>query len=98
MKGKTQRRIKRTLIGLVTFYVTSGALLYFIQDLLFFHPKPLPADYTFHFEQPFAELNLSIGNRNLNVVQFKATTTNRKGILLYFHGNMRNIERYADRA
>ena len=97
MNSKAQRRIKRTLIGIVTFYITTGLVLYFIQDLLFFHPKPLPADYTFRFNQPFVELNIPIGDRNLNLIQFKATGP-RKGIVLYFHGNMRNIERYAGQA
>jgi pimeloyl-ACP methyl ester carboxylesterase len=98
MQGKAKRRIKRTLIGLVTFYITSGVVLYLFQDLLFFHPKKLPTSHRFQFKQPFAELNLPVDDRNLNVVQFKALTSIRKGIVLYFHGNMRNIERYADQA
>ncbi|ANE50533.1 alpha/beta hydrolase [Flavisolibacter tropicus] len=98
MQDKAKRRIKRTLIGLVTFYITSGVVLYLIQDLLFFHPKKLPADYQYQFTDPFTELNITVDDRNLNVVQFKAQTSNRKGIVLYFHGNMRNIERYADQA
>jgi len=98
MQGKAKRRIKRTLIGLVTFYITSGAVLYLIQDLLFFHPKKLPATHRFQFEHPFTELNIAVADRNLNVVQFKAPTPTPKGIILYFHGNMRNIERYANQA
>jgi len=98
MQGKAKRRIKRTLIGLVTFYITSGAVLYLVQDLLFFHPKKLPATHRFQFEQPFTELNIPVDDRNLNVVQFKTLSPSRKGIVLYFHGNMRNIERYANQA
>jgi alpha-beta hydrolase superfamily lysophospholipase len=96
MQGKAKRRIKRTLIGLVTFYLTSGTALYLLQDLLFFHPKKLPSSHRFTFPHPFTELNIPVGDRNLNVVQFKAANT--KGIVLYFHGNMRNIERYANQA
>jgi pimeloyl-ACP methyl ester carboxylesterase len=97
MKPKAKRRIKRTLIGLVTFYITSGLVLYFIQDLLFFHPKSLPQQHLFQFNQPFTEVNLPVDNRNLNIIQFH-TSWPRKGIVLYFHGNMRNIERYANQA
>src|SRR3712207_5290639 len=97
MQGKAKRRIKRTLIGLITFYITSGAVLYLIQDLLFFHPKKLPATYRYTFKEPFNELNINVEDRNLNVVQF-TTTLPPKGIVLYFHGNMRNIERYANQA
>lgn len=98
MQGKAKRRIKRTLIGLVSFYLTSGAVLYLVQDLLFFHPKKLPLSHRFPFDQPFTELNIPIEDRNLNVVQFHASAPERKGIVLYFHGNMRNIERYANQA
>lgn len=98
MQGKTKRRIKRTLIGLVTFYITSGVVLYLVQDLLFFHPQKLPATHRFQFDQPFTELNIPVKDRNLNMVQFKALTPSRKGIVLYFHGNMRHIERYANQA
>jgi uncharacterized protein len=98
MQGKAKRRIKRTLIGIVTFYLTSGVVLYLVQDLLFFHPKKLPSTHRFQFEQPFTELNIPVENRNLSVVQFHVSTPKRKGIVLYFHGNMRNIERYANQA
>jgi uncharacterized protein len=98
MQGKAKRRIKRTLIGLVTFYITGGVVLYLVQDMLFFHPKKLPAHHQFQFSNPFTEVNIDLNDRNLNVVQFKTLTPNRKGIVLYFHGNMRNIERYADQA
>jgi len=98
MRGKAKRRIKRTLIGLAAFYLASGTVLYLVQDLLFFHPKKLPSSHRFQFEHPFTELNIPIEERNLNVVQFHTPAPNRKGIVLYFHGNMRNIERYANQA
>lgn len=75
-------------------YIAGGVLLYFIQDLLLFHPKPLPPDHRFGFNQPFEEVNLAVEGRNLNIVRFKAEGKAR-GALLYFHGNMKNIERYA---
>ena len=69
-------------------------LLYLIQDFLLFHPTPLPASHSFTFKQPFKELNISVGERNLNVVKF-LPGGKPEGIVLYFHGNMRNVERYA---
>jgi hypothetical protein len=78
---------------LTGLYLAGGILLYFIQDLLMFHPKSLPADYRFTFAQPFEEINLAMGDRNLNVIQFKRDAP--KGLILYFHGNMDNVERYA---
>jgi alpha-beta hydrolase superfamily lysophospholipase len=61
---------------------------------ILFHAKSLIKEHQFSFDQPFEEINIDRGDRNLNVVKFK-TDFNRKGIVLYFHGNRRNIERYA---
>jgi pimeloyl-ACP methyl ester carboxylesterase len=94
MKRFTRKRITRVLVVLAGVYIAGGILLYFIQDLLLFHPKPLPQNHRFGFSQPFDEINLPIEGRNLNIVRFRAEGTAR-GAVLYFHGNMRNIERYA---
>lgn len=76
-------------------YVSGGVVLYFLQDLFIFHPRPLSKNHAFEFDQPFTEQNVLVGEkRNLNIVQFH-TKGIPKGIVLYFHGNMRNIERYA---
>jgi uncharacterized protein len=89
------KKIIRLVITLLVVYVLGGALLYFMQEWLLFHPEPLPRHHTFSITQPYREENINVdGKRNLNLVKFKATGT-RKGIVLYFHGNMRNIERYA---
>jgi uncharacterized protein len=92
---KRAKKLVRLVISLLVIYVLGGVLLYFIQDWLLFHPKPLAREHRFSFPQPIHEQNFSLdGNRNLNLVRFE-TTTPKKGIVLYFHGNMRNIERYA---
>lgn len=80
---------------LLTAYVIIGILLFFFQDLFLFHPIKLSKTHSFLFNIPFNEINLEVdGKRNLNIIQF-STAKKRKGIVLYFHGNMRNIERYA---
>ncbi|MER3463859.1 MAG: alpha/beta hydrolase [Chitinophagaceae bacterium] len=77
-------------------YVLVGALLYWLQDKLLFHPKTLSRDYSFHFSQPFVELNLPISKEhNLNVIRFKVDAASRKGVVLFFHGNKENVEHYA---
>ncbi|HVG17199.1 MAG TPA: alpha/beta hydrolase [Chitinophagaceae bacterium] len=76
-------------------YIGSGLLAYLFQDLLILHPKRLPPNHKFHFSEPFTELNVKAeGNRNINIIQFSPREP-AKGVVLYFHGNMRNIERYA---
>lgn len=77
-------------------YIVFGILLYFLQEKFLFHPEKLPADYTYKFNIPSKEVNLAINNdKNLNIVQFTVPDSVCKGVVLYFHGNRRNIERYA---
>ena len=59
------------------------------------HPKRLPPDYKFQFNFPFKEINIPFNKKdNLNLVQFFPDQVS-KGVVLYFHGNRENINRYA---
>ncbi len=88
-----RNKVIKWLLILTGIYIAGGIALYFLQDVLLFHPKPLSKNHKFTFTHPYQELNLQVGNRNLNIVQFK-TAGSSKGVVLYFHGNMQNIERY----
>ena len=77
-------------------YIAGGFVLYFIQDKLLFHPEKLPADYKYHFDIPFKEINYPVTNeKNLSIVQFTVPDSICKGAVIYFHGNKKNINRYA---
>ena len=90
-----RKKLWRVVRLLIIGYITGGVVLYFLQDLIIFHPKPLAANYSFKFDQPFKEINIrTADDRNLNIVQF-FPKEKPKGIVLYFHGNMTNVERYA---
>jgi alpha-beta hydrolase superfamily lysophospholipase len=95
MEIKLKQKIWRLVKTLSIIYILGGIALYFIQDLLLFHPVALPQTHKFSFQQPYREINLPVQNRNLNIVQFTVDSISRKGIVLYFHGNRRNVERYA---
>ena len=73
-----------------------GTALYFLQDKFIFHPKKLPADYQYQFDIPFRQIDLPVNReKNLSIVQFTVPDSIRRGIVLYFHGNRENINRYA---
>lgn len=92
---KRGKKLARLVVALLVVYVLGGVLLYVIQDWLLFHPEPLAREHRFAFPQPFREENFTRDKkRNLNLVRFE-TREPKKGIVLYFHGNLRNIERYA---
>ncbi|MEO6070882.1 MAG: alpha/beta fold hydrolase [Chitinophagaceae bacterium] len=79
------------LAGLV--YLSGGLLIFLIQDRILFHPKPLLFSHKFDFGQQLIEHNIpEEGGKNLNVLQF--TAKEKKGTILFFHGNMDNVEHY----
>lgn len=81
---------------IVVVYCSAGIALYYLQEKLMFHPTPLPPGYQFKFAIPFKEVNIPFNkNDNLNMVQFLTRDRAPKGVVLYFHGNRDNINRYA---
>src|SRR5688572_16805377 len=90
------RSFWRFLTIILIVYCGLGIAFYYLQEKFLFHPVPLSADYTYHFTRPFREVNIAVNkNENLNVVQFFPGDSIRKGVVLYFHGNRQNINRYA---
>jgi pimeloyl-ACP methyl ester carboxylesterase len=93
MNAKWKRGALRALFVLIVIYFLAGLLLYFTQDLFLFHPRKLSRDHQFRFSQPFIEENILIDGRNLNIIKFQPRSK-PKGVVLFFHGNMENIEHY----
>ena len=81
---------------LTIVYVLGGVALYFLQDYVLFHPVTLKRDHNYNFPEKYKDINIPITeNSNLNIVQFFSTDTITKGVVLYFHGNKKNISWYA---
>lgn len=97
MQLKTKRRILNGLKITAVIYVLGGLALWFLQEKIFFHPKQIRPGDAFQFSEPHKEENIQVdGSSILNFVKFyPADTTSKKGIVLYFHGNRENINRYA---
>jgi alpha-beta hydrolase superfamily lysophospholipase len=96
MSNPLIKRFFRYAKWAIGIYLLIGLLIYTLQDYLLFHPKVLPAGYTYAFQQPFKEINLNYDSRiNINIIQFTTSDRTPKGIVLYFHGNRKNIDWYA---
>ncbi len=81
---------------IVLLYAAIGIALFYLQEKFIFHPQTLPANHVFNFDIPFKEINIPFNETDtLNMVQFFPTDSVRRGVVLYYHGNKRNIERYA---
>jgi alpha-beta hydrolase superfamily lysophospholipase len=99
MKKTWLRKTWKWFRIIALIYIVIGIALYFLQDKLIFHPEKLPADYQYKFDIPFREVNLPVNNKkNLSIIQFTVPDSVSKGIVLYFHGNRTNINRYAKHA
>jgi uncharacterized protein len=83
----------------IIIYCVTGILLYFLQDIILFHPEPLDIHTKYKFTDSCREVNLHYDTATvLNIVQFKTKDSAIKGVVLYFHGNRKNIawyEKYA---
>jgi len=85
--------IKKILLILIVLYVFILLGFYFFQNAIVFRPKRTAQNYTYSFEQDFKEINLKTKDKaTLNALHFKVD--NPKGVILYFHGNKDNLERW----
>ena len=61
-----------------------------------FRPEALPKDHVYNFEWPNREVNLPYDESSgINIIQFTTAGTPAKGVVLYFHGNRKNVSWYA---
>ncbi len=95
-KWPLKRKVWFWIKIVLLIYVLIGIALYHFQERILLHPEAYPADYKYSFNVPFKEVDIPINkNENLNVVQFLPKDSVRKGVVLYFHGNRKNINHYA---
>ncbi|PWT76731.1 MAG: alpha/beta hydrolase [Bacteroidetes bacterium] len=88
--------IFRWIKVLVLIYCVIGIILYYAQDYLLFHPAPLQRHDRFDFSNNHREINIPFNREtNISIVQFTADDSIPRGVVLYFHGNRKNIGWYA---
>ncbi|MBC6493008.1 alpha/beta hydrolase [Flavihumibacter stibioxidans] len=90
----------RWLKILLLAYALIGIAAYYLQDYFLFHPEPLTKSAKFDFDYPHREVNIPFdAGSNLNIVQFMPDSSRAaapvKGVVLYLHGNKKNINWYA---
>ena len=91
-----KKTITRWVKIIVLIYCVIGIALYYAQNYFLFHPIPLARSYQYKFDSPFEEVDIPINNTDtLNLVKFFPAGGVSKGVVLYFHGNKGNINRYA---
>lgn len=95
MKLKWKKIFKWFWITLI-IYAIGGLALYFLQDYILFHPVTLKRDHNYNFSEPHRDMSIPLNKKDtLNIVDFAVTDSVTKGVVLYFHGNKKNISWYA---
>ena len=90
-----RRSVIRILKITLLVYLLGGAALYLLQDAVLFHPVALHRDHRYEIPGPHRDISIPINEKDtLNLIDFPTTETTRRGIVLYFHGNKKNISWY----
>jgi uncharacterized protein len=96
MNKPTIKKIRKWFKIISIVYVLGGIALYFLQDYILFHPVSLKREHNYIFPEPHNDINIPLNEKDtLNLVDFASTDTVVRGVVLYFHGNKRNISWYA---
>ncbi len=94
-KISLKQKVFRWIKVVVFLYAAIGIALFYLQEFFLFHPEKLAKDYVRHFDMPFQEINIPFNEKDtMNMVKFFPKDSLRKGVVLYYHGNKQNIERY----
>ena len=91
-----RRKIIRWLKVIVLVYCITGIAFYYLQDYILFHPESLSRGTKYEFDNKYDEVNIPYNKETiLNIIRFKTNDSIAKGVVLYLHGNRKNISWYA---
>jgi len=100
----TQNTIKtlKTIISvsgvLLGIYIIISIGFYMCQNSLIFQRRSLAPEYVFKFDQSFEEYFITTeDHQRLNALLFRSSSPS-KGLILYFHGNANNLQRWGNYA
>ncbi len=92
-----KKQIFKIIKRVAIVYTALGIVLYFTQEYFIFHGVKVKKNKAYEFpNQKFTEHNITRADgTNLHFIKFLPNDTVIKGIVIYYHGNMRNVSRYA---
>jgi uncharacterized protein len=92
------RTLVKVALTVISILSASAIGCYVFQDKLIFQAEPLDQDYRFSFDQPYEEYFISTPDKNkINALWFKPSQQ-AKGLVIYFHGNADNLQRWGNYA
>lgn len=91
--------IKKILLFLIVLYPLVLGVFYLFQEQIIFHEKSLDQNFKYSFPGKFEEIWLKPSpNVNLNALYFHSQQDSTKGIVVYLHGNSKNLNRWGKHA
>jgi alpha-beta hydrolase superfamily lysophospholipase len=93
---KLHSPLSKKLISLsLLLYLMGGLLLYFFQESFIFRSQVLPPSHGFSSKLSHREITVPVNTKDtLHAVLYRPDTKVAKGLVLYFHGNRKNIAWY----
>ena len=80
-------------------YLLLAGFFYFFQANFIFQGTVLPKDHVYKFHQQFAEYSIpTSGGETINALLFQSQRDSSKGLILYFHGNAGDLQRWGEYA
>jgi len=91
-----KKKIFRWTKVILLIYAVLGIALYYLQDYILIHPVVVQKNQPYNFSSTYHEVNIPYdAETNVNIIQFPTADTGaKKGLILYFHGNRKNISWY----
>jgi uncharacterized protein len=91
-----RKKIFRLAKMILFIYALVGVVLFYVQDKFLFHPQKLASNYAFKFDGKFEEMKIPFNEKDtMSLLKFYPSRAVKKGVIIYYHGNMDNVERYA---
>jgi len=92
--ARDMKLIVKVALTVISILLASTIACYVFQDKLIFQADALDQEYHFSFDQSYEEYFISTpDNQELNAVWFKPSQQ-AKGLVIYFHGNAGNLQRW----
>jgi pimeloyl-ACP methyl ester carboxylesterase len=90
-----RRKLFKWIKIILLIYCFIGIAVYYAQDYVILRPETSSKDFKYTFDFPHKEVNIPFDKKsNINIIQFTPAQDSSKGVVLYFHGNRNNIQRY----
>lgn len=89
-----KKKWAKVIGSIAVVYLAICLGFYFFQDRIIFQPDKLAREYSFQFDFEFEEYFIEASDGvQLNALLFK-TMQPSKGLIMYFHGNADNVQRW----